>query len=60
MVNKYFEQNFDTDNENERKKARKFMDELPAEKLEELKEKGLNKFEQNMRLLYTLNPEDKH
>ena len=59
LVNKHFNQNFNKDDEG-RLAARKFMDELPTEELEKLKEKGLNKFEQNMRLLYTLNPGDKN
>jgi hypothetical protein len=31
------------------------LDELPAEELQKLRDEALNSFEQNMRLLYTLN-----
>lgn len=53
LVNKHFNQNF-KDNDD----AKEFMENLSTDTLQKLKEDWLNQFEQNMRLLYTLNPAD--
>ena len=50
LVNEHFNQNF-----NKYDEAEKFMDNLSVEEKQKLKDTALNKFEQNMRLLYTLN-----
>ena len=54
LVNKHFNKNF-----KDWAEAKKFLDELPTEELQKLRDEALNNFEQNMRLLYTLNW-DKH
>ena len=54
LVNEHFNQNF-----NKYDEAEKFMDNLSVEEKQKLKDTALNKFEQNMRLLYTLNHDKK-
>ena len=55
LVNKHFKKDFEDVND-----AKKFMDDLSEEELQKIRQKALNTFETNMRLLYTLNLEDNH
>jgi thiosulfate reductase cytochrome b subunit len=55
LVNKHFKRDFEDVND-----AKKFMNDLSEEELQKIRQNALNTFETNMRLLYTLNPEDNH
>lgn len=60
LVNKHFGKNFDPDSDKGRAEAKEFMDNLGPKELKKLKDAALDNFEKNMRLLYTLNPDDKY